>query len=213
MALLLHSDPRGRQGFFTEECSGGGLGFAGSQNSIAIAFAQYESGYGNILVYYNGAGPNVADLSRQYARNVNLPRFDDGAMHTIQVTYRGAAKLLTVRYDGSQALQTSVSLSDHVAVNGLAYVGFTASTGDATVEQVIHSFSLCTNASAFLPPTSADSRLAIALGVSIPLAALIFIAAGIFIYLILRKKQGKIIYGAIEMPPRTTPVPAPSWEG
>jgi enamine deaminase RidA (YjgF/YER057c/UK114 family) len=119
--------------------NGGGLGYDGIPNSVAIEFDTYaneewyneiDSSSLSISIHTNGGGVNHTDEWYSIARN-DAPaiRFDDGRVHTMRVTYDGVT--LAVFLDECQTPEvTAVINFEQVLVipGGQAWLGFTAGT-------------------------------------------------------------------------------------
>jgi hypothetical protein len=151
---------QGGDGFSLGE-SGGGLGYAGVPNSLAVEFDTYcndefaDPNGNHISVQTMGALPNSASRSASLGStgaslSTNL---SDGAIHTVSITYAGGA--LTVFVDDlvTPVLQVPVDLQSALSLSdGQAWVGLTAATGQAVENHDIVKWSFTPTVT--LPPTT-----------------------------------------------------------
>lgn len=119
---------------------GGGIGYDGIPNSIAIEFDTYQNTTNNdpfnphIGIQSNGTAPNSADhgSSADLSGGPIVAIFADGNPHTAVITYDGSATL-NVYLDGATTpiASASVNLATLLALDGStnAWVGFTGGTG------------------------------------------------------------------------------------
>jgi len=129
---------------FSPAITGGGMGFNGMTNTVAIAFDTWQNvnaldlDNNHISVVTNGTG--VVTPSRNYSIGYTsvIPDMSDGAIHTGRIAYTpGTMKvylddLVTPRLTIPITLDGTLSLT-----NGRAWVGFTAATGGAYQNQDI----------------------------------------------------------------------------
>lgn len=119
--------------------AGGGIGYAGLQDSVGIEFDTYGNGHdpdGNhVGVNLDGA---IVSSDTVYEPT----RFNDGQVWHSWVDYNGATDLLEVRYSLGASRPALANLSYVVDLELIlgspnAYVGFTAGTGSAANEHDI----------------------------------------------------------------------------
>jgi hypothetical protein len=121
--------------------SGGSLGYAGINNSVAVKFDLYNNsgeGIDSTGLYQNGAQPTIpaSDLS---GAGINLHSGDTFSVH---MTYNGATLAMSIT-DGTTgaAYNTSWPINIPQVIGGnTAYVGFTGGTGGTTATQNIKSW-------------------------------------------------------------------------
>jgi hypothetical protein len=114
--------------------NGGGLGYTGIQNSVAVFFDLYP-GVSQAGQYINGVRTDTVDLS---AGGIDLHA---GNTYDVSLTYDGTQFRLTVTDDSNPALTATVTFTGvdlpGVVGGSRAYVGFTAGTGGSTSIQDI----------------------------------------------------------------------------
>jgi hypothetical protein len=145
--------------------SGGGIGYDGIKNSIAIEFdtfsndsTQLENLFdpnGNhIAVQSNGANENTSKHLHniKLALNDIIPKIhSDGRTYYVSVIYNPKSKTMTVYFDSTKYLSKPVifikdfdlSKLINLESNVLAYIGITGATGCAFQNQDILSWDLC----------------------------------------------------------------------
>ncbi len=119
--------------------SGGGLGYAGINNSLAIKFDLYSNngeGTDSTGFYINGANPYTPAIDLT-SSGVDL---HSGDIFNVHVSYDGSTLTLTIT-DATNSAKTytttyAVNIPGTVGGN-TAYVGFTAGTGGLTATQEI----------------------------------------------------------------------------
>lgn len=113
---------------------GGGLGYQGIANSVAVEFDTFNNGE------FGGSNHVGIDLNGSTASVVSTgflsPDFDNGSVWSAWVDYDGATDLLEVRFaEGSMASRPVASMLSHTVdlVSVLsttdAFIGFTSGTG------------------------------------------------------------------------------------
>ena len=130
-AIVFHNDPRGAGavgGF------GGALGATGIRNGLAIEFDTYANGAAN-------AGQPDADIVADHTSFVGtdsafgttavaLPDIEDGAWHSVVVTWNAAAQTLSYTFDNQPGGVLNSDLSTQFfGGSQFVHFGFTASTG------------------------------------------------------------------------------------
>lgn len=145
--------------------SGGGIGYDGIKNSIAIEFdtfsndsTQLENLFdpnGNhIAVQSNGANENTSKHLHniKLALNDNIPKIhSNGRTYYVSVIYNPKSKTMTVYFDSTKYLSKPVifikdfdlSKLINLESNVLSYIGITGATGCAFQNQDILSWDLC----------------------------------------------------------------------
>jgi len=119
--------------------AGGGIGYAGINNSVGIEFDTYNNGE------VNGGNHVGIDKNGSVTSDVSVhenTRFNDGNIWTAWVDYNGNTQSLEVRYNQSGIRPASADLSESIDLasilgNPNAYVGFTAGTGSGWGDQRI----------------------------------------------------------------------------
>lgn len=128
---------------------GGGLGYDGIPNSLAVEFDTWGGGSdpnGNhVSVHTRGTAPNSQDESASLGIATNIPNLSNGSIHTGSVSYSaptGGQGVLQVFVDGQRFLAIRVNLGTLLSLdNGRAWVGFTAATGGSYENHDILSWS------------------------------------------------------------------------
>jgi Bacterial lectin len=158
LAFVIHSAAANAIG---ERCNGDAycMGYRGIEQSIAVELKGGAAGVNPCAaaVWLNGnttATPQTDALA--YTSNDissgAFPRFDDDKMHTLEVQYSWLHKTLTVVLDNAVQAPLLSAVVDIAAVfkasAGMAYMGFTASTG-----RVAYGAMLVTNWSIAKPVT------------------------------------------------------------
>jgi hypothetical protein len=130
---------------------GGGLGYDGLPNSLAIEFDAYannewfgqiDSSSLSISIHTNGAGINRADEIYSIARN-DRPRvqFDDGRVHTMRVVYQYSVLSVFLDNCALPELYVAVDLESVLYLQGAqAWVGFTAGTAGSYERHTLYSW-------------------------------------------------------------------------
>ncbi len=134
--------------------SGTGLGYAGITNSIAIPFdLSDDSGNGANFtgLFTGGATPSSASSVDLDGTGINL---HSGDLFNVGMTYDGTTLLVTLTDTVTKAQATQAyTVNIPAAVGGnMAYVGFTAGTGQTTAQQTVESWY-------FTPAPAAPSNL------------------------------------------------------
>ena len=147
--------------------AGGGLGYAGVANSLAVELDTYcnaELGDPNgnhISVQTLGLQPNSADQTASIASTgmALATNLSDGAVHTVRITYVPGTLRIFVDNLVSPVLQVPVDLNAVLSLaQGQALVGLTAGTGDATENHDVLSW-VFTPTGAALPTTTLVAAL------------------------------------------------------
>ncbi len=141
---------------------GGGIGFEGIQNSLAIEFDTYknvgdpynDSDGNHVAVFCNGSKSNVPNhkLSANLGTTNNImPLKADGTFYYAQVNYNYEKKILQIYLDTTGLFLTPVLEIDSLDISKLlnlengtdAYVGFTSGTGTSYESHDILQWSFC----------------------------------------------------------------------
>ena len=147
IAFILQNDPRG------STATGGfgiGMGCAGIQNGIAIDFDTYWNNY-----TYEGSDTNVdvdhtavwdtddTNNSTKFLSNSSatshiyaLPNLEDGAWHSVAVSWDASAQSLTYTLDGVTYPTLVVNKATYFG-SDMVYFGFTSGTGSLSNQQSI----------------------------------------------------------------------------
>lgn len=142
---ITDSDPTGADGiaFVIQNTNesiigqlGGGIGYSGIPNALAIEFDTYFNGDKNdpndnhISVQTNGRGPISEDHTFSLGTASSIPTMEDGKKHVLRVEYVG--KIFKVYLDDMNIPRITryVNLDSLLQLdNGMAWLGFTSSTG------------------------------------------------------------------------------------
>ncbi len=136
--------------------AGGGIGYDGISQSLAVEFDTYlnqadlgDPNANHIGVQSNGAAANSAhhgtgaDLGIASALASTLA---DGNLHDAKITYGGTAKTMTVFLDSTMVLTTAVDLTTlGLDAGGKAFIGFTSATGASGEVAVLSGWSFSAN--------------------------------------------------------------------
>ncbi|MEU4693668.1 L-type lectin-domain containing protein [Actinoplanes sp. NPDC023714] len=129
--LLQRSGPRALGGW------GGGLGYRGVKNSVAVEFDDFRN-------VGDPAGDHVGLVLNNnpdfHAAVAETPEPLFGRPFRARITYDAGSHRLTVAVDGRQLIQQTVDLAAHLGGN-LAWAGFTGATGESVSKQDIRSWS------------------------------------------------------------------------
>jgi hypothetical protein len=132
--------------------NGGGLGYAGIQNSVALFFDLYP-GVSQVGQYVNGTRTDTFDLG---GGGIDLHA---GAALDVTLTYDGTQFRVTVTDDANPANTFSTTFSavdiPGVVQGTTAYVGFTGGTGGSTSIQDIRTWSYVDPPAPYRPPEPA----------------------------------------------------------
>ncbi len=119
--------------------TGGGLGYAGIPNSLAVEFdlcqnpGQADPDGNHLGVHSGGHYPNSAFEGAALARARNLPDLSDGNIHTAILRYVPGKLLVFLDNPAVPVLSVALRLEELLDLDaGGAWVGFTAATGQAS---------------------------------------------------------------------------------
>ena len=119
---------------------GGGLGYTGISNSLAVGFQLYSSvlGYKEVSLtgdWTNGAAPDATPGTDTTGSGVNL---HSGDVMSVHMTYDGTTLTWTITDTTTNKTFTkSVTINIPALTGNTAYVGFTGGTGGLTATQDI----------------------------------------------------------------------------
>ena len=125
--------------------SGGGLGYAGINPSLAIEYDTWK----------NSADPTPSDHSSimlngntgRHAQVVpfsSLGNIEDGKWHSVKITWEAATKKFTHVFDGKQLFSINYDIVGNIfSGNPYVYWGFTAATGGAVNLQQVRFSEIC----------------------------------------------------------------------
>jgi hypothetical protein len=125
--------------------AGGGLGYQGIPNSLAVEFDTYENSptdsANHVAIDINGdVSHNVYTQAQGYYVEANsvTPEFADGANYHVWVDYNGSTQTLEVRLARNSNARPGAALLSKSGINlasilgtNRAFIGFTAATGGA----------------------------------------------------------------------------------
>lgn len=119
---------------------GGGIGYAGIPNSIAVEIDTYQGDSdpdaNHVAIMTRGVNANSDDHSLAQVA-VLSPNFTLEGTHTVQIKYGQGA--LNVVIDGASLFGAVIDLSTTLSLDsGTAWVGFTAATGGASEEHDVN---------------------------------------------------------------------------
>jgi murein DD-endopeptidase MepM/ murein hydrolase activator NlpD len=117
--------------------TGGGLGYAGIGNSVAVGFQLYSAGYEVSLTgdWTNGASPDATPGSSTTGSGVN---FHSGDVMSVHMTYDGTTLTWTITDTKTgKSFTKSVTINIPALTGSTAYVGFTGGSGGLTAVQNI----------------------------------------------------------------------------
>jgi len=143
--------------------AGGGIGYEGIPNSVAVEFDTFANKPGaplegindpngnHVGVHTKGQNPNSVAEADALAVSTSIPNMSDGAAHTARVVYQppsGVTPGLRVFVDNvTTPVLTLATFNMATTINlnaGRGFLGFTASTGAAWENHDILSWSACT---------------------------------------------------------------------
>ena len=122
---------------------GGGLGYAGMGQSVAVKFDLYNNsgeGINSTGLYTNGAFPSVPAIDMT-SSGVNL---HSGDVFNVHLGYNGTTLTMTITDAGNSAETFSTAWTINILAtvgSSTAYVGFTGGTGGLTATQEILTWS------------------------------------------------------------------------
>jgi len=150
--------------------TGGGIGFAGISNSIAIEFDSYrdENDLGDpngshVAIFSNGVNANSADhrssALKAYTSEIPLLKADSTTYYA-EVSYNYQSKKLILYFDTTGLFLSPVIVLDSLDLfrlldlieNDKAYLGFTASTGASYQNTDLLSWAFCSKRTDSITP-------------------------------------------------------------
>ncbi|MCC6511936.1 MAG: PQQ-dependent sugar dehydrogenase, partial [Pirellulaceae bacterium] len=191
-AFVVHNDSRGATALGT---GGAGLGYAGIQNSLAIAFDTIRKpsdlSENHLSIYRNG------EVSAPLATmNINQD-FNTGSPNYAWVEYNGDSDTLSVYISSTTTKPATPTLTTEVALRdqtgSRAFFGFTAATSGLHQAHRLYSWQLNFERPAPLPGNAPPTALVnepLVTGLSLP-TALAFDPSGRTLYV--AEKQGRVV--------------------
>jgi hypothetical protein len=139
---------------------GGGLGYQGVTNSVAVKFDIYDNageGANSTGLYLNGAVPTMPATT--IGGGVNLL---SGDVMSVHMTYNGTALTMTITdtSNPSQTFTTSWPVNIAAFVGSTGYVGFTGATGGLVSTQQILTWSYATGNPSLVVQTTSLAQAA-----------------------------------------------------
>ena len=123
--------------------AGGGIGYAGIPNSLAVEFDTWDNmetkqvvvrdvDDNHIGVHTRGTDPNSERESLALGQSSNLPELSDGNVHTARIDYVPGQLAVFIDDNEIPVIVVKVDLAETLALDeGKAWIGFTAATWDA----------------------------------------------------------------------------------
>jgi outer membrane protein OmpA-like peptidoglycan-associated protein len=120
--------------------AGGGIGYAGIANSMAVEFDTYdnnpdgnpEPNDNHISVQSQGTGVNSADQSASLGWTTKIPALKEGAVHTATIRYVPGRLDVYLDELTKPVVTVSVQIDSLLELdNGTCWIGFTAATGQS----------------------------------------------------------------------------------
>jgi VCBS repeat-containing protein len=116
--------------------SGGGLGYQGIANSVAIEFDTYNNDAEYNDIPHDHAAFDVNGSMNGLGAPIDLGNIEDGHYHPVTIDWNAATHLMTLSYNGSVIGRQTIDVAAIVG-SGEAYIGFAGSTGAADNLQMI----------------------------------------------------------------------------
>ncbi len=134
--------------------SGGGLGYQGIGNSIAVKFDVYSNageGTNSTGLYTDGAAPTIANSISLDSTGFNMRSYDNSQA---TITYDGTTLTVVLKdlISGATATQHYTVNIPALVGDSSAWVGFTAGSGALTSNEVIHNWTYTTTTTAPTAP-------------------------------------------------------------
>jgi len=144
LAFIIQNSP---DGLNTIGHYGYGVGYDGIPNSIVVELDNYKNAeFGDpddrhISIHTRGAQANSANEIYSLGR-VSVSNLKDGNAHDVLVRYRNST--IQVYYDGSLLIEAKYNIPRNVPLSKTtqAWVGFSSSTGGASANHDVHSWSM-----------------------------------------------------------------------
>jgi len=169
MAFVVQNSPAGVNALGT---TGGGLGYEGITNSVAVEFdTWYNSGYGDPAADHIGidAGGSMTSLSTDVPAGVQFKSDATAAVHLFGwVDYDAPTHTLDVYVSNSSTKPTLPQLSETIDLlaalgGGQAYFGFSAGTGSIVNNHDIINWDLTLQTAQVVPAVGTAGKAALAL--------------------------------------------------
>jgi hypothetical protein len=136
IAFVLQNQGPGAVGFV-----GGGMGWSGIRPSIGVAFDTYQ----NDVTSGDPPGDYFALIRDGKVVNGRLTapselgfNIEDGQYHDVKFEWISSIQTVRITFDGSVVLtKSAINLTSYLGNKNSAYLGFTASTGEASNRQAV----------------------------------------------------------------------------
>jgi hypothetical protein len=126
-------------GLTAQGSGAGGLGYAGIPNSVAIKFDTFNNageGTDSTGLYVNGAMPTVPSMDLTSSNDI----IGNGHLFNVHIVYDGTTLTWSVRditHGQSTSRHLTINIPNAISSN-IAYVGFTAASGDgASIQNIL----------------------------------------------------------------------------
>jgi VCBS repeat-containing protein len=116
--------------------SGGGLGYQGIANSVAIEFDTYDNGAGYNDITNDHAAFDTNGSMSGLGAPIDLGNIEDGQYHPVTIAWNAATHVITLSYNGAVIGSQTIDVAAIVG-SGEAYIGFAGSTGGLNNLQMI----------------------------------------------------------------------------
>lgn len=119
---------------------GGGIGYEGIRNSLAVEFDTYdnngdknpEPNDNHVSVHSQGEEPNSADHRTSLGWSKNIPRLANGARHTARILYKPGRLEVFIDDLQNPAVTAFVRIDSLIQLtDGKCWMGFTSATGQS----------------------------------------------------------------------------------
>lgn len=123
---------------FATAITGGGLGFNGMSNTLAVTFDTWmntralDPDANHISIITNGTGVVTPEQTYSLGLTSNIADMSDGNVHQVKISYTPGTMKVYMDNMSTPAVTANVNLATKLALDtGRAWVGFTAATGGA----------------------------------------------------------------------------------
>jgi len=141
IAIIFHNDPRGANAI---GANGEGMGASGIQNGIALEIDTYQNTNQGDPIEDHGCIWETADIATRLTTPISLNNMEDGAWHTVAVSWNASSNTIMYSVDGIIAGQyTDDLITDFFGGSSAVYFGFSAATGGATNVQSVRFSNFC----------------------------------------------------------------------
>ena len=133
MAFVLHNDPNGKDAL---GATGGGLGAKGIVNGLAIEIDTYKNADDPSDIANDHTNLVDTDNGSLLSPVTNLGNIEDGAWHTVQLTWDGTSLFYT--FDGIHVTTLTANISAaYLGGSQFAWFGFTGATETVTEQSKV----------------------------------------------------------------------------